>query len=157
MYNNTLRGENVDKLTIKEAAEYMGKSDSWLRKKILNGEIQAEKESFKFGQRYKISKEALDDYQEMARMKSESVDVVEVEERVSKEALITELSNTINEQNKELIREAVEDISGKIEIQEETIKQQNEAIEKLTEELQKLRQKSSRGIFEKLKQKVIGD
>ena len=141
----------MEKLTIKEAAEYMGKSDSWMRKKILNGEIQAEKESFKFGQRYKISKEALDDYQEMARMKTESVDVVEVEERVSKEALITELSNTINKQNKELIREAVDDINSKIGSQEDTIKRQNEAIDRLTEEVRQLREKKSKSLWSRVK------
>ena len=33
----------MEKLKIKEAAKYADKSDSWIRKKILNDELRAEK------------------------------------------------------------------------------------------------------------------
>ena len=140
----------MEKLTIKEAAEYIGKSTSWLRKKILNNEIHAEKESFKYGERYKISKEELDNYQQKAKIIKESVEVVEVEEKISKKDLMNELVEAVYSQNKKLINKSIKKVTDKID-------QQNKAIEKLINEnenikreLNKIRKHQDKSLWNKV-------
>lgn len=48
----------MEKLTIREAAEKLGKTESWIRKKIRANELKATKE----GQEYKINKNEFDRY-----------------------------------------------------------------------------------------------
>lgn len=50
----------MKKLSIKEAAEKLGKSESWIRKKIRTNELKAKKE----GQNYHIHQKELDRYQD---------------------------------------------------------------------------------------------
>jgi len=140
----------MEKLTIKEAAEYIGKSTSWLRKKILNNEIHAEKESFKYGERYIIEKQELDNYQKIAKMKKESIDVVEVEEKISKKDLMNELVEAVYSQNKKLINKSIKKVTDKID-------QQNKAIEKLINEnenikreLNKIRKHQDKSLWNKV-------
>jgi len=148
--NNIPEVVKLEKLTIKEASEYINKSTSWIRKKILNGEIEAKKESFKYGERYKIRKEELDNYQQKAKIINESVEVVEVEEKISKQDLMNELIQAVNSQNKALISETMSDISQKIESQEQAIKE-------LTEEVRQLKKQQNKSLLDKVKGLFMSD
>ncbi|MFO7815251.1 MAG: helix-turn-helix domain-containing protein [Halanaerobiales bacterium] len=50
----------MKKLSIREAAKKLGKSESWIKKKIRANELEAKKE----GQKYKINKKELDQYKD---------------------------------------------------------------------------------------------
>ena len=55
-------------ITIKEAAEYADKSESWIRKKILDKELAAEKQAFKYGKRWETTKENIDNLLKQAKV-----------------------------------------------------------------------------------------
>jgi|GEM_PF-1782850 len=50
----------MKKLSIKEAAEKLGKSESWIRKKIRANELKAKKE----GQNYQIHQKEIEQYKD---------------------------------------------------------------------------------------------
>ena len=131
-------------LTIKEAAEYADKSTSWIRKKILSGELEAEKKAFKYGKRWETTKQAIDDLLEQAKMEKEVVEVREVEETIPVEQFRNDILEATESQNRELIDEAVDNITNKIERQEK-------AIESLTEEIKIMRKQQNKSIFDKVK------
>jgi len=117
----------MQKLTIKEAAEYYGKSDSWIRKRILAEELEAEKESFTYGKRWVTTKEALDDLAERLRenavKENEIIEVRNVDRKVSKEEFLNELE----EMNRNLLENATNELKEKIDDQNKLIKElQNE-------------------------------
>ena len=141
----------MEKLTIKEAAEYIGKSTSWLRKKILNNEIHAEKESFKYGERYIIEKQELDNYQKIAKMKKESIEVVEVEEKITKKDLMNELVEAVNSQNKKLINNSLKKVTDKIDQQNKTIQKLLKENKNIKGELKKIRKHQDKSLWNKIK------
>lgn len=118
----------MQKLTIKEAAEYYGKSDSWIRKRILAEELEAEKESFTYGKRWVTTKEALDDLAERLRenavKENEIIEVRNIDRKVSKEEFLNELE----EMNRNLLENATSDLKEKIDNQNELIKELQEEI-----------------------------
>lgn len=118
----------MEKLTIKEASEYYGKSDSWIRKKILAEELEAEKESFQYGKRWVTTKEALDDLaerlKENAVKENEIIEVRNIDRKVSKEEFLNELE----EMNRNLLENATSDLKEKIDNQNELIKELQEEI-----------------------------
>ncbi|MFW6025556.1 MAG: hypothetical protein ACOCRX_04375 [Candidatus Woesearchaeota archaeon] len=67
-----------------------------------------------------------------AKQVKESVDVIEVEEKISKQDLMNELMEGINKQNKKLINESIEKVTDKID-------QQNKAIQELMEEMNQIK------------------
>lgn len=73
----------MKEFTIKETAEYINKSESWIRKKILSNELEAEKEV---------------------------IEVVEKEKSVSKEVILNELTEAINKQNRALVDDVVDKV-----------------------------------------------
>jgi len=55
----------MKKLSIREASEKLGKSGSWIKKKIKNNELKAKKE----GQKYKINIKEFKQYQDKIKGK----------------------------------------------------------------------------------------
>jgi len=138
----------MEELTIKAAAEYYGKSESWIRKKILSGELEAEKRPFQYGQRWITTKKALDELaqalKEQAKMEKESVNIRKINKPVSKEEFINELVEATESKNKQLVDKAVNNITDKIE-------QQNELIKNLSEQVNELQQEKNKSLIEKIK------
>jgi VIT1/CCC1 family predicted Fe2+/Mn2+ transporter len=136
----------MEKLTIKEAAAYYGKSESWVRKKILSGKLAAEKESFTYGERWITTEKALDDLaaelRESAKVESEVIEVRNVDRQVSKE----EFLNEIEERNKKLIDQAAKEIKSELKNE---IKEQNKLIENL---LAKSQENKNKTLIDKIKQ-----
>lgn len=132
-------GRKMKELTIKEAAAYYGKSESWIRKKILNGQLAANKEEFTYGQRWITTEKALDqlaeDLKEQAKIQKDSINIREVSKPVAADELINKLLEQLKGQNKELIDEAAGEIKG-------TIKEQQETINQLTDEVDQVQQQN---------------
>jgi len=148
----------MKEFTIKEAAEYLNKSESWIRKKILSNELQASKKPFKYGQRYKITKKALDELQNHIQAEREVIELAEIDKPISKEVILNELTTALNEHNKALIDEAVNSIDDKLDRQESAIKKQNKAIDEqqetiksLVDEIKELKELQQRTLFDKIK------
>lgn len=135
----------MERLTIKAAAEYYGKSESWIRKKILSGELEAEKEPFTYGERWITTEKALDklaeDLKEQAKLEKDSINIREVNRPVDKEKFINELIEATESKNKQLIDKAVNNITDKIEAQNKQLEKQNELIKKLSDQVEKMQQK----------------
>lgn len=146
----------MEELTIKAAAEYYGKSESWIRKRILSGELDAEKRPFQYGQRWITTEKALDDLaerlNEQAKMQKEAVSIREVNKPIGKEQFINELIEATESKNKEMIDDAVEKISDQIKQRDEQIKQQGEMLNKLYKKLDRVEKKQDKSLFDKIKQ-----
>ena len=138
----------MEELTIKAAAEYYGKSESWIRKRILSGELEAEKRPFQYGQRWITTEKALDqlaaDLKEQSKMQKESVNVREVSRPVDKKEFINELIEATESRNKQLINNAVDNINKKFE-------QQNELIMELKQEIEQQRKENNKSLVDKIK------
>ena len=139
----------MEKLKIKEAAEYADKSDSWIRKKILNDELRAEKEAFKYGERWITTKKAIDDLLGQAKTEKEVVEVREVNKPVAADELINKLLDKSKQQNKELIDQAAADIKKVITEQQETINQ-------LSEKLDRIEKRQNKTLLDKIKPIFFG-
>jgi hypothetical protein len=126
----------MEELTIKAAAEYYGKSEYWIRKRILSGELEAEKRPFQYDQRWITTEKALDqlaaDLKEQAKIEKDSINIREVSKPVDKKEFISELIEATESRNKALVDEAVIDINKKFE-------QQNELIMELKQEIEQQR------------------
>lgn len=146
----------MGRLTIKEAAKYYGKSESWIRKRILNEQLEAEKESFTYGERWITTEEALDDLakrlNQTAKTENEVVEVRQVDRPVNKEKLINELVEATESRNKKLINEAVEKISEQFKQRDEQIKQQGELLNKIYKKVDRVEKKQDKSLFDKIKQ-----
>lgn len=144
----------MERLTIKAAAEYYGKSESWIRKKILSGKLEAEKEPFTYGERWITTEKALDqlaeDLKEQAKLEKNSINVREVNRPVGKEEFINELVEATESKNKQLIDKAVNNITDKMEAQNKQLEQQNKMIKKLSDQVEKMQQKEP-NLLDKIK------
>jgi len=145
----------MEELTIKAAAEYYGKSESWIRKKILNGQLEAEKRPFTYGERWITTEKALDqlaeDLKEQAKIEKDSINIREVSRPVDKEKFLNELIEATEGRNKQLIDEAVNNITDKIEAQNNQLQQQNEIIKKLSDQVEEMQQRQNKSLFDKVK------
>ncbi|MFN2363168.1 MAG: hypothetical protein ABR596_02630 [Halarsenatibacteraceae bacterium] len=143
-------------ITIKEAAEYADKSESWIRKKILSGELKAEKNPFKYGERWETTKKNIDDLLEDLKAEREVLEIREVNKPVSKDQLLNELVEAISEQNKDDIK----NISSKLqELNQKLIKENQELIrenEKLRQQVDQLQEQLNKGLKDKLKELFRG-
>jgi len=153
-------------LTIIEAAEYADKSESWIRKKILAEELEAEKKAFKYGKRWETTKIAVDELLKQAKIDKEVVEVREVNQPIAAEDMINRILKATEEQNQVLIDEAVNDISNKIEQQNEQNKQdkkkiiekldkQKQIIEQQSQMIRELQEKKNQSLFDKFKNLFI--
>lgn len=136
-------------ITIKEAAKYAGKSESWIRKKILSGELAAEKKAFKYGKRWETTKADIDDLLQQAKMEKEVIEVREIDKPVDKEQLLNEIAEATESRNKKLIDKAVNKINNKIQ-------QQNELIKNLADRLEEKERKKEETLIDKIKRFFIG-
>jgi len=138
----------MEELTIKAAAEYYGKSSSWIRKKILSGELEAEKRPFQYGERWITTEKALDqlaaDLKEQAKIEKDSINIREVSKPVDKKEFINELIEATESRNKQLINNAVDNINKKFE-------QQNELIMELKQEIEQQRKENNKSLVDKIK------
>lgn len=112
-------------LTIKEAADYADKSESWVRQKILSGEISAKKNKFKYGKRWETTKKDIDDFLEQAKIEKDIVEVREIENPISKEEFIEELTKTIENQNEQLLEDTKDLINYREKMVSDALKEQN--------------------------------
>lgn len=135
-----------DEYTIKEVAEMLEVSSSTVRRRIKEGQIEANKKKSRYGQTYYIPASEID----KAIMQE---DVLEFKNSVtvSKQEIIKELVEAINSQNKNMIKEAMSNITQKIESQNEQIQEQNEAINKLSEKVNKLQEEQNKSLWERVK------
>lgn len=143
-------GIRLDKLTLQEASEYSGRSVSWIRKKILSGEMEASKEQFKYGERWKVTKEELDRVDKTAKTTKE---VVEVNRSVDKEEMINSLVEATDSRFKRQIEKATSNIINKIESQKQAIdelKQSNKRLEDNINKLQKEEKEKLKDIMENM-------
>mgnify|MGYP000249887849 CR=1 FL=1 len=147
---NIVEVRNMEGMKLKEASEYADRSVSWIRKKIFSGELEAKKESFKYGKRWIVTKKAIDDLLERATTEK-TVEVVETTKPVNKE----ELLKTIESQNKELIDKAVDNVTNKIDKQNKAIRELSEQVNKLQEQQQKyqnqLQEEKNKSFIDKIK------
>jgi CRISPR/Cas system CMR subunit Cmr4 (Cas7 group RAMP superfamily) len=138
----------MEELTIKAAAEYYGKSEYWIRKRILSGELEAEKRPFQYGQRWITTEKALDqlaaDLKEQAKIEKDSINIREVSKPVDKKEFINELIEATESRNKALVDEAVNNINKKFE-------QQNELIMELKQEIEQQRKENNKSLVDKIK------
>jgi len=141
----------MEKLKIKEAAEYADKSDSWIRKKILNGQLAAEKEAFKYGERWITTKKAIDDLLGQAKTEKEVVEVREVNKPVAADELINKLLDKSKQQNKELIDQAAADVKKVIIEQSSRIDKQQETINQLSDKLNRIEKRQNKSFIDKVK------
>ena len=142
--------DNQD-LTLQQASDYSGYSVSWLRKRILNDELPATKEKFKFGERWKVNKKDLDDIDNTAKISKEVVEVREQNKLISKEDLINTFKRAINERDDELIEKVSNRVDEKLDHQEKAIDEQRETIKTLVNEIKELKQLQQRSLFDKIK------
>lgn len=137
--------EKEERLTISAAAEYYGRSESWIRKKILSGDLEANKESFKYGKRWETTKAALDDLekrlQEQAKIENEVVQVREKNKAIEATELIQNLLKESKKQNKELL----EDTAKKI------IENQQKTIDKLEKRLDRIEKRQNLSFIDRIK------
>lgn len=129
--------QDKDMLTLKQASKYTGYSVSYIRKKILNGELEGEKRSFKYGRKWVISKENLDRMVKHARSVQ---DVVEVSEPMNKNELIQairEVAGTGGNLPTEM-KDTLKDLKEEQQEIKEQQKQLNEKYDKLLQEIQRL-------------------
>lgn len=152
-------------ITIKEASKYADKSESWIRKKILAGELEAEKKAFKYGKRWETTKTAVDNLLKQAKIDQEVVEVREVNKPVPAEDIINRILEATEKQNQALIDEAVNDITDKIEQQNEQNKvlankvedqsekmeQQTKLIKKLSDQVEQLQEEKKQSLLDKIK------
>jgi len=141
----------MEKLKLKEAAKYADKSTSWIRKKILNGQLAAEKEAFKYGERWITTKKAIDDLLGQAKTEKEVVEVREVNKPVAAEDLINQLLDKTRQQNKELIDQAAADVKKVITEQSSKIDKQQETISQLSEKLDRIEKRQNKSFIDKIK------
>lgn len=142
----------MEELTIKAAADYADKSTSWVRKKILDKELAAEKEEFRYGERWITTKKAIDDLLQQAKMEKEVVEVREIDKPVEKDKLINELVEATESRNKKLIDDAVSKVTEQFKEQNEQLQHQNELINKLYKKLDRVEKRQNRSLIDKLKQ-----
>lgn len=114
-------------LTIKEAADYADKSESWVRQKILSGEISAQKNKFKYGKRWETTKQNIDDYLEQAKIEKDIVEVREIINPISKEEFLKEISKNIEKQKEQLLEDTKDLITYKEKKVSEALKEQNKS------------------------------
>lgn len=112
-------------LTIKEAADYADKSESWVRQKILSGEISAQKNKFKYGKRWETTKQDIDNFLKQAKIEKDIVEVREIENPISKEEFIEELTKTIENQNEQLLEDTKDLINYREKMVSDALKEQN--------------------------------
>jgi uncharacterized coiled-coil protein SlyX len=141
----------MEKLKIKEAAKYADKSDSWIRKKILNEQLAAEKEAFKYGERWITTKKAIDDLLGQAKTEKEVVEVREVNKPVAADELINKLLDKSKQQNKKLIDQAAADIKKVITEQSSKIDKQQETISQLSDKLDRIEKRQNKSFIDKIK------
>ncbi|MFW5846970.1 MAG: hypothetical protein ACOCUU_02300 [Nanoarchaeota archaeon] len=114
-------------LTIKEAADYADKSESWVRQKILSGEISAQKNKFKYGKRWETTKQNIDDFLEQAKIEKDIVEVREIKNPISKEEFLKEISKNIEKQKEQLLEDTKDLITYKEQKVSEALKEQNKS------------------------------
>lgn len=101
----------MEELTIKEAADYYGKSESWIRKKILSGDLKAEKVQFKYGKKWLTTEKNLDDLakrlNEQSVKENQVVNIREVNRPISAEEIKEQFKQLILAENEKVGQEVI--------------------------------------------------
>jgi excisionase family DNA binding protein len=132
--------------TIKQASEILEVSTSTVRRRIKSGEYAAEKKSGPYGEQYYIPASEID----QAVMENESVNISKVTKPVNKDEFVNSLIEATEDKYRALFEGIANNISDKIE-------QQNEQLEQYEEELKKLKEQNERfnKESEKNKEKIV--
>jgi len=101
----------MEELTIKEAADYYGKSESWIRKKILSGDLKAEKVQFKYGKKWLTTEKNLDNLakrlNEQSVKENQVVNIREVNRPISAEEINKQFKQLISAENEKAGQEVI--------------------------------------------------
>ena len=97
----------MDKIGVKKTAEILGVSKRTVYRKLKSGDISGEKIKTKYGQKWVIDKE---DLQEKAKLINESVEVKEVNKAISKEELFKAMQQVAAGSNEKDIQELKQEV-----------------------------------------------
>ncbi|MFW6025373.1 MAG: helix-turn-helix domain-containing protein [Candidatus Woesearchaeota archaeon] len=137
-----------EKIDVKKAAKILGVSKKTVYSRLRSGKIQAEKVDTKHGKKWLIDKDKLT---EQATIENEVVEVKEINQLIKKEQLMNELIEAVNSQNKQLIKESMENIDETIKKQNKILEQQSNKLESLEDRLQSIQDQQNNTLFDKIK------
>jgi chromosome segregation ATPase len=147
----------MEELTIKEAADYYGKSESWIRKKILSGELKAEKRPFKYGKRWTTTEKNLDDLakklKEQAVEETQTVNIREVNRPISAEEMKDQFKQLISAENEKVGQEVINTVVKELKQANEPILDEFKVISKQLKDKDEKNQKLHSEIKDLISQK----
>lgn len=138
----------MKKIGVKEASKLLGVSKKTVYKKLRTGQIPGEKEETKYGRKWVIDKDKLE---EQATFENEVVEVQEINKQIDKEELINTLSEAVEGRQRALIEQATDSIKETMDRQNEQLERQNELIEDLQKEVQQLRAEQNKNWLDKIR------
>ncbi|MCF8002542.1 MAG: helix-turn-helix domain-containing protein [Halanaerobiales bacterium] len=127
-------------IDVQRAKEILGVSRKTIYNRLKSGELDGKKVATDNTMKWVINENDI----KQAKRVQESVEVVEVEENISKEQLIESIQEAVNSQNKQVIQESMEKVTDKID-------QQNKAIQQLTEQIKRLKEQQNKSLWDKAK------
>jgi len=143
--------ESKYKIDVQEAKEILGVSRKTIYNRLKSGKLDGKKVPTDNTMKWMINEEDI----KQAKQVKESVDVVEVEEKISKQDLMNELVEAVNSQNKQVIQESMEKVEDKIDQQNKAIMDLSEQIkdmqEQYQEEIKELKKKQNKGLWDRVK------
>lgn len=149
----------MEEYTIKQAAEILEVSNSTIRRRIKSGKIKAKKKEGPYGDQYYIPETEFN----QAVAEKQVIEIKEIGKPISAEIIINQVLEGIEEKNRDLIDNAVNTISDKIDSQKkqlETYKQQlkhqNDLIKDMKAELNEIRSEQKESVFYKLRKILFG-
>jgi excisionase family DNA binding protein len=117
--------------TIKQASEILEVSTSTIRRRIKSGEYAAEKKNSPYGEQYFIPAKEID----QAVMENESVNISQVNKPVDKEEFINAMVEATEGKYKALFEGIADNLSDKIDKQNELLKDYKEQLEEQNSKL----------------------
>ena len=133
--------------TIKEVAELLDISTSTVRRRIKSGELAAEKKSSPYGKQYFIKGENLD----IAASENEVIELKQINKPVSVDDLLDKLLEKSEQQNREIVDQAKNEIKDTITEQQKTIKELANQLEKMQQQQNEIKQRQNKSFIDKLK------
>ena len=133
--------------TIKEVAKLLDISTSTVRRRIKSGELAAEKKSSPYGKQYFIKGENLD----IAASENEVIELKQINKPVSVDDLLDKLLEKSEQQNREIVDQAKNEIKDTITEQQKTIKELANQLEKMQQQQNEIKQRQNKSFIDKLK------
>lgn len=147
----------MEELTIKEAADYYGKSESWIRKKILSGDLKAEKVQFKYGKKWLTTEKNLDNLakrlNEQSVKENQVVNIREVNRPISAEEINKQFKQLISAENEKAGQEVINTVVKELKQANEPILNEFKALTNQLKDKDEKNQKLHSEIKELISQK----